>query len=154
MKEPEVGEGSSPGATKQLEFSPRPEPVIKTSTKKVFIQPLAFGDTEESTGTKTTLPHWGELFKKISQEEFPEYIPHSDPDVRALDDQVFLNIRRSYLHMVARRTLMFPYIELLQWLIDHTDTHKCLINDDNGGCVGVFLPVEVQKYYKLRDLEE
>jgi hypothetical protein len=154
MKEPEVGEGSSPGATKQLEFSPRPEPVIKTSTKKAFIQPPAFRDTEASTGTKTTLPHWGELFKKISWEEFPEYIPHSDPDVRALDDQVFSNIRWSYLHMVARRTLVFPCIELLQWLIDHTDTHKCLINDDNGGCVRVFLLVEVQKYYKLRDPEE
>jgi hypothetical protein len=92
LKEPEVGEGSSPGAAKQLEFSPRPEPVIKTSTKKVFTQPLAFGDTEASTGTKAVLPHWGELFKKISREEFPEYIPHSDPDVRALDDEVFLNI--------------------------------------------------------------
>jgi hypothetical protein len=29
-----------------------------------------------------------------------------------------------------------------------------LINDDNGECVGVFLPVEVQKYYILKDLEE
>jgi hypothetical protein len=39
LKEPEVGEGSSPVAAKQLEFSPRPEPVIRTSTKKVFTQP-------------------------------------------------------------------------------------------------------------------
>jgi hypothetical protein len=29
-----------------------------------------------------------------------------------------------------------------------------LINDENGGCVRVFLPTEVQKYYKLRDPEE
>jgi hypothetical protein len=56
--------------------------------------------------------------------------------------------------MVARRTPVFPYIELLKWLIDHTDTQKCLINDNNGECVRVFLPVEVQKYYKLRDPEE
>jgi hypothetical protein len=154
LKEPEVGEGSSPGAAKQLEYTLRPEPVIKTTTKKVFIQPLAFGDTEASTGSKMALPHWGELFNKISREEYPEYIPHSDPDVRALDDEVFPNIRRSYLHMVARRTPIFPCIEVLKWLIDHTDTHKCLINDDNGGCVRVFLPVEVQKYYKLRDPEE
>jgi hypothetical protein len=143
-----------PAAAKQLEFSPRPEPVIRTSTKKVFTQPPAFGDTEANTGTKVVLPHWGELFKKISREEFPEYIPHSDPDMRKLDDEVFPNIRRSYLHMVARRTPVFPCIELLKWLIDHMDTQKCLINDDNGECVGVFLPVEVQKYYKLRDPEE
>jgi hypothetical protein len=56
--------------------------------------------------------------------------------------------------MVARRTSIFPYIEVLKWLIDHTNTHTFIINDDNGGCVGVFLPVEVQKYYKLRDLKE
>jgi hypothetical protein len=29
-----------------------------------------------------------------------------------------------------------------------------LINDDNGKCVGGFLPVEVQNYYKIKDPEE
>jgi hypothetical protein len=56
--------------------------------------------------------------------------------------------------MVARKTPVFPCIELLKWLIDHTDTQICLINDDNGECVRVFLPVEVQNYYKLREPEE
>jgi hypothetical protein len=28
-----------------------------------------------------------------------------------------------------------------------------MINDEQGKCVGVFLPVEVNKYYKLRELE-
>jgi hypothetical protein len=154
LKEPEVGEGSSPAATKQLEFAPRPKPVIGTSTKKVFTQPPTFGDTEENTGGKEVLPHWGEFFKKISREEFLEYILHNDPDMRKLDDEVFPNIRRSYLHMVASRTPVFPCIELLKWLIDHRDTQKCLINDVNGECVGVFLSVEVQSYYKLRDPKE
>ena len=56
--------------------------------------------------------------------------------------------------MVSSRTLVFPCIELLKWLIDHTDTQRCLINDNNGKCVGVFLPVEVHNYYNLRDPEE
>jgi hypothetical protein len=56
--------------------------------------------------------------------------------------------------MVACRTPVFPCMEVLKWLIDHTDAHKFLINDENGGCVRVFLPTEVQKYYKLRDPEE
>jgi hypothetical protein len=56
--------------------------------------------------------------------------------------------------MVASKTLVFPCIEVLKCLIDHTKRHKCLINDDNGGCVRVFFPTEVQKYYKLRDPEE
>jgi hypothetical protein len=154
LKELEVGEGSSLGATKQLEFILRSEPVIKTSTKNIFTQPLAFGDIEASAGTKETLPHWEELFKKISREKFRKYIPHSEPDVRNLDDEVFSNIQRSYLHMVARRNMVFPSIELLKCLIDHTDTQKCLINDDNGECVRVFLLVEVQKYYKLQEPEE
>jgi hypothetical protein len=34
------------------------------------------------------------------------------------------------------------------------DVIKCLLNDENGGCVGVFLPIEVQKYYKHRDPKE
>jgi hypothetical protein len=31
---------------------------------------------------------------------------------------------------------------------------KCTIKNAKGECVGVFLPVEVQKYYKIRDPEE
>jgi hypothetical protein len=67
LKEPEVGEVSSLGVAKQLEYTLRPKPVIKTSTKKVFIQTSAFGDTKESTRTKMELPHWGVLFKKINR---------------------------------------------------------------------------------------
>jgi hypothetical protein len=144
LQEPEVGEGSSPAVARQLEFAPKPVPVIKTATKKAFVQPPTFGDTEANIGTKTVFPHWEEIFKKIKREELPEYTPHNDPDTRRLDDEVLLNVRKAYLHMVASRTLVFPCIELLKWLIDHTDTQKCLINDDNGGCVGVFLPLEVQ----------
>ena len=56
--------------------------------------------------------------------------------------------------MVSCRTLVLPCIETLSWIIDHTNAQKCLINDENGGCVRFFLPIEVQKYYKLRDPEE
>jgi hypothetical protein len=74
--------------------------------------------------------------------------------MRKLDDEFFPNIQRSYLHMMARRTPVFPYIELLEWLIDHTDIQKCLINDVNGNCVRFFLTIEVQSYYNLRDTKE
>jgi hypothetical protein len=70
--------------------------------------------------------------------------------MRKLDDEVFVNIHKAYLHMVARRTLVFPCTELLKWLIDYNDAHKCVINDDNGQIIGVFLPIEVQRYFKLR----
>jgi hypothetical protein len=60
-----------------------------------------FGDIEESTGSKVMLPHWGDIFNKINEEYCSDFTPHNDFDIRALDDQVFPNIRRSYLHMVA-----------------------------------------------------
>jgi hypothetical protein len=91
------------------------------------------------------------VFKKIKREEPLEYTPHSDPETRKLDDDVLPNIRRYYLHMVASRCSVFPCIELLKWLIDHADAHKCLINDYNGECIRVFLPSKVQSYYKIRD---
>jgi hypothetical protein len=106
--------------------------------QKQFTQPPTFGDTEASTGSKVMLPHWGDLFNKINQEDYPEFTPHNDPDVRILDDQVFPNIRRSYLHMVACRTPVFPCIETLGWIIDHTDVMKCMVNNEEGECVGVF----------------
>jgi hypothetical protein len=53
--------------------------------------------------------------------------------------------------MVASRTLVFPYIKVLKWLIDHTYGHNYFITDENDRYVGIFLPTEVQKYYKLRD---
>jgi hypothetical protein len=154
LQELEIGEGSSPVVARQLEFTPKPVSVIKKITKEPFVQPLAFGDTEASIGEKTTFPRWEEVFKKIKKEEPLKYTPHSDPDKRKLDDEVLPNIRRAYLHMVVSRSPVFPCVELLKWLIDHTDAHKCLINDDNGECIGVSLPSEVQKYYKLNESGE
>jgi hypothetical protein len=154
LKEPEVGEVSSPMVMKQLEFSPKPVPIIKTSTKKVFIPPSAFEDMEARIETKTILSHWRELFQKIKQEEFSEYTLHSNPDIRKLDNEVLPNVRKVYLHMVANKTPVFSFIELLKWPIDHTDTQRCLINENNGECFGVLLPVEVQNYYKIKEPEE
>jgi hypothetical protein len=153
-QESKAGEGSSPVVARKLEFTSKPTPIIKTITKEAFTQPSAFGDTEANIGTKTTFPRWEYLFKEIKHEEFPEYAPHSDPHMRKLDDEVFVNIHKAYLHMVESRTPVFPCIEILKWIIDHIDAHKCIINDDNGQIAGVFLPVEVQRYYKLREADE
>ena len=80
------------------------------------------------------------MFKKIKKEDPLEYTLHNDLDIRKLDDDVLPNIRRAYVHIMASRSSMFPCIELLKWLIDHTNAQKCLINDDNDKGIGVFLP--------------
>jgi hypothetical protein len=141
MQESEVGEGSSPSVARQLEFPPKPVSIIKRITKEPFFQPPAFRDTEASIGAKMAFPHWEEVFKKIKKEEPLEYTPHRDPETRKLGEEVLFNIHKAYLHMVASQYPVFPCIELLKWIIDHTDTQKCLINDDNDECVGVFLPL-------------
>jgi hypothetical protein len=142
LEESKIGEGSSLTVVRQLEFALNPVSVIKLITKEPFSEPLAFGDTKANIGAKMTFPRWEEVFKKIKREEPLEYIPRSDPDTRKLDDEVLSNIHRDYLHMVASRSLVFPCVELLKWLIDHADAVKCLINDDNDECVEVFLPSE------------
>jgi hypothetical protein len=40
------------------------------------------------------------------------------------------------------------------WIIDHANTVKCTVNNVEGECIVVFLPVEIQKYYKLKDPKE
>jgi hypothetical protein len=56
LKESEIGEGSFPRTVRHLEYAPRAELVIKTTTKKDFFQPSDFGDTKASTGSKIALP--------------------------------------------------------------------------------------------------
>jgi hypothetical protein len=138
----ETGEGSSPMVARQLDFTPKMVSIIKAITKDPFVQPPSFGDAEASIGGKMTFPRWEEVFKKIKKEDQLKYTLHSDPDTRNLDDEIHPNIHRAYLHMVASRSSVFPCVELLKWLIDHTNAHKCLINDENGEFIRVFLPLE------------
>jgi hypothetical protein len=81
LKELEVGEGSTLGIARELDFVSKTKLVILTYTKKQFTQPLTFGDTKASTGSKVVLPHWGDLYSKISQEDYPEFTTHSNLDI-------------------------------------------------------------------------
>jgi hypothetical protein len=69
-----------------FDFVSKTESVIRTSTKKKFTQPPTLVDTEASTGSKVMLPHWGDIFNKIDQEDYLEFTPHSDPDINILDN--------------------------------------------------------------------
>jgi len=52
--------------------------------------------------------------------------------------------------MVASRTMVLPCIETLEWIIHHTNADKCVIDNVDGECIGVFLPMETSKYYKIK----
>jgi hypothetical protein len=148
-----VREASSPVVSIELDFTPKVERVIKISHKKPSIPPPLYRDTDTNMTTKVPMPSCLELYNNIHHDQFPEFTPHNDPKVRVLDGQVFQNIKLSSLYMVASRTPTFPCIETLEWIIDHTKVEKCVIIDVADQFVGDFLPVEVNKYYKLREPE-
>jgi hypothetical protein len=100
------------------------------------------------------LPHWSDLYNKINMEGHSNFTPHNNPDVKVLDDQVFPNIRRSSLHRVACWTPIFPCIETIGCISDDAKMAKFTIKNEESECVVIFLPMEVKKYYKLRDPEE
>jgi hypothetical protein len=103
---------------------PKIEPVIKMSQKKPPAPPPLYRDMDTSTTSKVPLPTWNDLYNKIHHDDFPEFTPHSDPEVRVLDDHVFQNIKLSSLYMVASRTLVFPCVESLEWIINHTNAEN------------------------------
>jgi hypothetical protein len=87
--------------TKELEYSPNMEPMIKMSQKKHTSPPLLYKDTDASTTSKVLMPSWLNLYNKIHHDDFLEFTPHSNPKVRVLDDHVFQNIKRLALYVVA-----------------------------------------------------
>jgi len=81
----QAGEASS-SRTKAIEFSSKMEPVIKMSQKKPTNPPPLYKDIVASSKFKVLLPTWLDLYNKIYHDDFPEFTPHSDLEVRVLDD--------------------------------------------------------------------
>jgi len=137
----------------ESESTPKVESMIKMSQKKPPAPPPLYRDTDMGTTSKVPFPTWTELYNKTYNDDFPEFTPHSDLEARVLDDRVFQNIKLLSLHMVASRTPIFRCVETLEWIINHTNAKKNLLNDVDGKRVGVFLPVDISKYYKLGEPE-
>jgi hypothetical protein len=55
--------------------------------------------------------------------------------------------------MVAMKKLIYACVDLLEWIIHHSNAEKCLLNNKYGECIGVFLLIEVIAFYKLKDVE-
>jgi hypothetical protein len=121
------------------------------SQNKKPTPPVLYKDTDTIKTTKVPMPTSIDLYNKIHHDDFPKLNPHSDSEVRVMDDHVFQNIKLSSLYMVASITLILPYVEMLEWIINHTKSDKFLINNVNDQFVCVFLPIMVNKYYKLKE---
>jgi len=55
--------------------------------------------------------------------------------------------------MVASRTPIIPCVETLEWIIHHKNVENCLINNRDGECISIFMPIEVNTYSKIKDVE-
>jgi hypothetical protein len=58
------------------------------------------------------------------------------------------------LHFVMAREPVMPCIELMEWVISHTKSQDCKIVNDQGECIGSFLPQDMAICYKLPDPDE
>jgi hypothetical protein len=81
-----------------------------------------FKDTKSQINPQISFPVWGEIYRRIREEDYPNLVPPSDPNRRNVDDIVFINIRRFFLHIVVART---PIITCSKTVTMGNYPHKC-----------------------------
>jgi hypothetical protein len=60
-----------------------------------------------------------------------------------------MNIRRSPLHSIVVRAHIFLFSEVIEWIIGYIVLRKSTIVDSRGECIGSFLAVHLEKYYRF-----
>ena len=71
-----------------------------------------------------SLPRWEEILKNFEADIFPDIVPLRHPKKRNYDDKVHVNIKRSNLHLVTTRPPIFPCMEVIKWIINHSNTEE------------------------------
>jgi len=64
-----------------------------------------------------------------------------------------MNIRKSQLHSILGRVLVFPCLEVIEWIIDCTLLEISMFVDTMGNNIGSFLAKQLEKYYKFQKPE-
>jgi hypothetical protein len=100
------------------------------------------------------IPSWNNLFTKLKHDDYPKSTPHSDLQLREVDDVVFHTIDKSMLHFVTMRASVMHCIQLMEWVISHTKSLDCKIVNGQGECIGSFLSQYMAICYKLIDPNE
>jgi hypothetical protein len=52
-----------------------------------------YKDIDARTTSKVPLPTLNDLYNAIHHSDYPNFMPHNDPEVSFLDDEVFPNIK-------------------------------------------------------------
>jgi hypothetical protein len=64
-----------------------------------------------------------------------------------VDDLV--DIKGYELHKIVTRPTIFPYYDMVRWIISHIDISTCTVVNSSHQVVGSFRPEDVNNMYKL-----
>jgi len=78
-----------------------------------------FKDTKALANVQITFAQWGEICRKIREDEYDYIVPLSYQKFMNDDDMVFINIRLSHLHTIIARTRIIPCSKSIEWVIKH-----------------------------------
>jgi len=65
------------------------------------------------------------------------------------DDDVYSNIRRSYLHNVVSKIIFLPCVEMVKWIIDHVNLENKTIVHEQGKCMSSSITKTLEMCYKF-----
>ena len=116
------------------------------SDTEVFEVPLAvktevvYDDTKVITGVDSKLK-WGHIYPMLVERKVPE---------AGLGDlSLYENILSSRLTKIGTRPELFPYVEVICWLLPKIETVGMIINYEEGNPIASFAPTFISKSYSL-----
>jgi hypothetical protein len=92
---------------------------------------------------KETSFKWGEVYQMFNNQTFPQ-LPEHDPDL-----DVHRAIKRSKLHKIAARAVVFPCTKVISWIVKHANLENKHIINAKGHPVASFQPSVITACYHL-----
>ena len=92
-------------------------PEAETKTKYIY------EDTQCVMGVEPEYK-WGEIYRLISRREVP--------DMGLEEEPIYANIEKSTIMKVATRPELFPYSDVMRWILPHTNNNTMLMGNVEG----------------------
>ena len=112
------------------------EPEVEIITKVEFI----YEDTKTTTGVEPDYK-WGQIFRMISNQNVP--------DAGFEELTIYANIEKSSLMKVAMRPELFPYSEVIGWILPKADVMKMILENTAKKGYAAYSPAYVSMAYHL-----
>src|SRR5882757_5021904 len=103
------------------------EPEVEVITKTEYI----YEDTKCISGVEPEY-QWGEIYRLITRREVP--------DMGLEEEPIYANIERSALMTVATRPELFPFPEVIGWILPRADVSTMILKDVNDQGYAAYSP--------------